>query len=503
MAKKKNSKKKNPKVNEMKDQMIQEKKNGKAEAAEVIEVTAAEETADAVEVTESVDIIEAAEITEVADATAATEVIEAAEKAEIKEVSEPVEAADAAEPTDVVEVADAAEPAEVIDATDAAEPTDVVEVAEAAEPADVIDATDAAASDAVTEVTAAEEPIKVIDTEEPAEAVEKSESAEVTKDTVVLEAIDTTSSPEPGATETPDVIELSGPVADGQTPSDGAAPIAPVHSTGSEEPADTEFETVPEAAGMPVETTALTTVISAVNENSPAADEKKPKKSKFKELFGDKPVSRKFLALSLVAALLLNAGITAGLMGLFTHSIKKDIEKVSESVNNPGPWDLFDHDRGDQGNGMTPPDWNNGNGFDRDWDDDDQYGNDWGDDDQYGNDWDDDDRDDDSGIYPWSGQQEDNNQLNQPPQQDQQNASKVSIGIVISENNGVYITQVTGNNAQKAGFQTGDKIVSFDGKTINDSNSLISEVQKHKAGDNVKVVVERNGKETTIKTTLE
>ena len=81
MAKKKNSKKKNPKVNEMKDQMIQEQKNDKAEAAEVIEVTASEETADAVEVTESVDVIEAAEITEVADATAATEVIEAAEKA--------------------------------------------------------------------------------------------------------------------------------------------------------------------------------------------------------------------------------------------------------------------------------------------------------------------------------------------------------------------------------------------------------------------------------------
>ena len=477
MAKKKNSKKKNPKVNEMKDQMIQEKKNGKAEAAEVIEVTAAEETADAVEVTESVDIIEAAEITEVADATAATEVIEAAEEA-----VPVVEVPEAAEPADVVDATDAAEPTDVVEVADAAEVTEVVDAAEAAEPADVADVTDAAASDAV---------------------------AEVTKDTVILEAIDTAASREPGATETPDVIELSGPVADGQTPSDGATPIAPVHSTGSEEPADTEFETVPEAARMPVETTALTTVIPEVTENAPAEAEKKPKKSKFKELFGDKPVSRKFLALSLVAAMLLNAGITAGLMGLYTHSIKKDIEKVSESVNNPGPWDLFDHDRGDQGNGMTPPDWNNDNGwgndngFDRDWDDDDQYGNDWGDDDQYGNDWDDDDRDDDSGIYPWSGQQEDNNQLNQPPQQDQQNASKVSIGIVISENNGVYITQVTGNNAQKAGFQTGDKIVSFDGKTINDSNSLISEVQKHKAGDNVKVVVERNGKETTIKTTLE
>ena len=115
------------------------------------------------------------------------------------------------------------------------------------------------------------------------------------------------------------------------------------------------------------------------------------------------------------------------------------------------------------------------------------YGdNDYRDDDDY---WD--DRDDSSGKTDQDGSQS------------QGKSSTASIGILISDNNGVYISQVTGDNAKKAGFREGDKVVSFDGTDISDCNSLIAEVQKHKSGDKVKVVVERNGKEVKIKTTLE
>ena len=89
------------------------------------------------------------------------------------------------------------------------------------------------------------------------------------------------------------------------------------------------------------------------------------------------------------------------------------------------------------------------------------------------------------------------------------------MGIVISEVSeenaqyygldkaGVYIAQVTGENAQKAGFQEKDRIVSIDGKEVNSSNEFIAYVRKHKIGDTVSVVVERNGQELEIKTELE
>lgn len=92
---------------------------------------------------------------------------------------------------------------------------------------------------------------------------------------------------------------------------------------------------------------------------------------------------------------------------------------------------------------------------------------------------------------------------------------KPSIGISItdvSESNaqyynlsepGVYIAQVTGENAEKAGFQAGDKIVSFEGDAVKDSNDLIKKVRAHKVGDTVTVVVSRSGQEIKIKTKLE
>ena len=68
---------------------------------------------------------------------------------------------------------------------------------------------------------------------------------------------------------------------------------------------------------------------------------------------------------------------------------------------------------------------------------------------------------------------------------------------------GVYIAQVTGENAQKAGFQVQDRIISFEGEEIETSQQFIAAVKKHKAGDTVTVVVSRSGQEIEIKTVLE
>ena len=94
-------------------------------------------------------------------------------------------------------------------------------------------------------------------------------------------------------------------------------------------------------------------------------------------------------------------------------------------------------------------------------------------------------------------------------------ASTPAVGVVISdvseenaqyyglESAGVYIAQVTGENAQKAGFQEEDRIVSFNGKEIADSNEFITLVRKCKVGDTVTIVVSRKGQQIEIKTVLE
>lgn len=92
---------------------------------------------------------------------------------------------------------------------------------------------------------------------------------------------------------------------------------------------------------------------------------------------------------------------------------------------------------------------------------------------------------------------------------------KPSIGITIydvSEENanyynldgaGVYISEVTGTTAKKAGFESGDRIVEFNGEAVRDSSALISKVRACKIGDKVTVKVIRDGQEIEIKTQLE
>lgn len=67
---------------------------------------------------------------------------------------------------------------------------------------------------------------------------------------------------------------------------------------------------------------------------------------------------------------------------------------------------------------------------------------------------------------------------------------------------GVYVAQVEQfSPAEKAGIQTGDVIVKFDGKTVKTTNELNSIKGTHKAGDVVSIQVYRNGsnKDLTLK----
>ncbi|HYG19810.1 MAG TPA: Do family serine endopeptidase [Ohtaekwangia sp.] len=88
----------------------------------------------------------------------------------------------------------------------------------------------------------------------------------------------------------------------------------------------------------------------------------------------------------------------------------------------------------------------------------------------------------------------------------------VSIGSVNSQlvkeydlqvSDGAYISDFAENSsAKQAGLQKGDVIVRIDGAEIHSSTALIEYIGRHRPGDKVNVVVNRNGKEVTIPVTL-
>ncbi|MBI4549154.1 MAG: PDZ domain-containing protein [Ignavibacteriae bacterium] len=64
---------------------------------------------------------------------------------------------------------------------------------------------------------------------------------------------------------------------------------------------------------------------------------------------------------------------------------------------------------------------------------------------------------------------------------------------------GVYVTDVVEDSpAEKAGIQEGDIIISFDGKTIDDSDDLTKAVRRMKPKTNVKVEVQRGGEKKML-----
>ena len=65
---------------------------------------------------------------------------------------------------------------------------------------------------------------------------------------------------------------------------------------------------------------------------------------------------------------------------------------------------------------------------------------------------------------------------------------------------GVYVTQISSTSTQ---FQVGDRIVSFNGESIDSAEALTSTINKCKVGDTVEVVVERRSQKYTFSLTLQ
>jgi len=69
---------------------------------------------------------------------------------------------------------------------------------------------------------------------------------------------------------------------------------------------------------------------------------------------------------------------------------------------------------------------------------------------------------------------------------------------------GVYIYSITdGSAADKAGLMVGDCVLKIDGKTVGSKEELSSTISAHKVGDEVKLLIYRDGKEQTITAVLE
>ena len=69
---------------------------------------------------------------------------------------------------------------------------------------------------------------------------------------------------------------------------------------------------------------------------------------------------------------------------------------------------------------------------------------------------------------------------------------------------GVYVASVkTGSNAEKAGFQVGDRVLAVDGKEITTFSDLKSVISEHSVGDTLSFELERNGRTGTLQLTLE
>ena len=69
---------------------------------------------------------------------------------------------------------------------------------------------------------------------------------------------------------------------------------------------------------------------------------------------------------------------------------------------------------------------------------------------------------------------------------------------------GCYIVQIVKNGAaDKAGLKQNDRILSFDGEQIRSTSDVKNVLKKHKIGDTIKMVVERDSKKITVEITLQ
>ncbi|MBQ6622212.1 MAG: trypsin-like peptidase domain-containing protein [Mogibacterium sp.] len=71
------------------------------------------------------------------------------------------------------------------------------------------------------------------------------------------------------------------------------------------------------------------------------------------------------------------------------------------------------------------------------------------------------------------------------------------------EKPGIYIGEVNGTNAKKAGLREDDRIVAFEGVEVESSSAVVAAIQEHKIGDEVTFTVERDGELLDITFALE
>ncbi len=77
-------------------------------------------------------------------------------------------------------------------------------------------------------------------------------------------------------------------------------------------------------------------------------------------------------------------------------------------------------------------------------------------------------------------------------------------GVNVSVDTGIYVVSLTDNGpAQKAGIEAGDVIVNVEDADITTYKSFLTELYKHQPGETISVTVNRSGKETSFKVTLE
>ena len=73
-----------------------------------------------------------------------------------------------------------------------------------------------------------------------------------------------------------------------------------------------------------------------------------------------------------------------------------------------------------------------------------------------------------------------------------------------SSSTGVFISSVDrGSNAAEAGFQSGDRVISVDGKKVSSASDITAIIAEHSSGDTITFELERNSRTGSIDLTLE
>ena len=75
-------------------------------------------------------------------------------------------------------------------------------------------------------------------------------------------------------------------------------------------------------------------------------------------------------------------------------------------------------------------------------------------------------------------------------------------GLGLEEARGALVTDVPEGPAMEAGMESGDVILSFDGREVEDTRALVQQVGNTDVGKTVRVVVFRNGQTETLRVTL-